>query len=50
MTLFNEAKMEGIKGQGTLWVLVMTVTLAVAGFSLPSPSWRPLLLDPPRAC
>ena len=23
--------MEGIKGQATLWVLVMTVTLAVAG-------------------
>jgi MFS family permease len=46
MTLFNEAKMEGIKGQATLWVLVMTVTLAVAGFSLPSPVLAPLLLDP----
>ena len=29
-----------------LWVLVMTVTLAVAGFSLPSPVLAPLLLDP----
>ncbi|MFM5078912.1 MFS transporter [Aeromonas caviae] len=38
--------MEGIKGQATLWVLVMTVTLAVAGFSLPSPVLAPLLLDP----
>ena len=38
--------MEGIKGQATLWVLVMTVTLAVAGFSLPSPVLAPLMLDP----
>lgn len=38
--------MERIKGQATLWVLVMTVTLAVAGFSLPSPVLAPLLLDP----
>ncbi|BCO12285.1 MFS transporter [Aeromonas hydrophila] len=38
--------MEGIKGQASLWVLVMTVTLAVAGFSLPSPVLAPLLLDP----
>ena len=29
-----------------LWVLVLTVTLAVAGFSLPSPVLAPLLLDP----
>ncbi|WP_421314582.1 MFS transporter [Aeromonas veronii] len=29
-----------------LWVLVMTVTLAVTGFSLPSPVLAPLLLDP----
>lgn len=29
-----------------LWVLVMTVTLAVAGFSLPSPVLAPLMLDP----
>ncbi|HDO1358830.1 TPA: MFS transporter [Aeromonas veronii] len=29
-----------------LWVLIMTVTLAVAGFSLPSPVLAPLLLDP----
>ncbi|PJG57614.1 MFS transporter [Aeromonas cavernicola] len=29
-----------------LWVLVITVTLAVAGFSLPSPVLAPLLLDP----
>lgn len=29
-----------------LWVLVMMVTLAVAGFSLPSPVLAPLLLDP----
>ncbi|WP_429039051.1 MFS transporter [Aeromonas veronii] len=29
-----------------LWVLVMTVMLAVAGFSLPSPVLAPLLLDP----
>lgn len=40
--------MEGIKGQASLWVLVMTVTLAVAGFSLPSPVLAPLLLDPPQ--
>ncbi|ELM3616209.1 MFS transporter [Aeromonas sobria] len=38
--------MDGIKGQAPLWVLVMTVTLAVAGFSLPSPVLAPLLLDP----
>ncbi|MBL0562723.1 MFS transporter [Aeromonas hydrophila] len=38
--------MEGIKGQVSLWVLVMTVTLAVAGFSLPSPVLAPLMLDP----
>jgi predicted MFS family arabinose efflux permease len=38
--------MERIKGQATLWVLVMTVTLAVAGFSLPSPVLAPLMLDP----
>lgn len=38
--------MEGIKGQASLWVLVMTVTLAVAGFSLPSPVLAPLMLDP----
>ncbi|HHQ4491505.1 TPA: MFS transporter [Aeromonas hydrophila] len=38
--------MDGIKGQASLWVLVMTVTLAVAGFSLPSPVLAPLLLDP----
>ncbi|HDX8453733.1 MFS transporter [Aeromonas hydrophila] len=38
--------MEGIKEQASLWVLVMTVTLAVAGFSLPSPVLAPLLLDP----
>ncbi|MCZ0753846.1 MFS transporter [Aeromonas enteropelogenes] len=38
--------MEARKGQATLWVLVMTVTLAVAGFSLPSPVLAPLLLDP----
>ncbi|MGS3139234.1 MFS transporter [Aeromonas sanarellii] len=38
--------MEGSKGQASLWVLVMTVTLAVAGFSLPSPVLAPLLLDP----
>lgn len=38
--------MEGIKGQASLWVLVMTVTLAVAGFSLLSPVLAPLLLDP----
>lgn len=38
--------MEGLKGQATLWVLVMTVTLAVAGFSLPSPVLAPLMLDP----
>ena len=38
--------MDGIKGRATLWVLVMTVTLAVAGFSLPSPVLAPLLLDP----
>ncbi|WP_440894507.1 MFS transporter [Aeromonas dhakensis] len=38
--------MERIKGQASLWVLVMTVTLAVAGFSLPSPVLAPLLLDP----
>lgn len=46
MALFNGADMEGIKGQASLWVLVMTVTLAVAGFSLPSPVLAPLLLDP----
>ncbi len=46
MTLFNGANMEGIKGQASLWVLVMTVTLAVAGFSLPSPVLAPLMLDP----
>lgn len=46
MTLFNGADMEGSKGQASLWVLVMTVTLAVAGFSLPSPVLAPLLLDP----
>ena len=38
--------MEGIKGQATLWVLVMTVTLAVGGFSLPSPVLAALMLDP----
>ncbi|WP_429143534.1 MFS transporter [Aeromonas hydrophila] len=38
--------MDGIKGQASLWVLVMTVTLAVAGFSLPSPVLAPLMLDP----
>lgn len=38
--------MDRIKGQAPLWVLVMTVTLAVAGFSLPSPVLAPLLLDP----
>lgn len=38
--------MEGIKGQASLWVLVMTVTLAVAGFSLSSPVLAPLMLDP----
>ncbi|MGU5676639.1 MFS transporter [Aeromonas hydrophila] len=38
--------MERIKGQASLWVLVMTVTLAVAGFSLPSPVLAPLMLDP----
>lgn len=38
--------MEGCKGQASLWVLVMTVTLAVAGFSLPSPVLAPLMLDP----
>ncbi|WP_169047394.1 MFS transporter [Aeromonas salmonicida] len=38
--------MEGIKGQATLWVLVMTVILAIAGFSLPSPVLAPLMLDP----
>ncbi|PKQ73786.1 MFS transporter [Aeromonas sobria] len=38
--------MDGIKGQAPLWVLVMTVTLAVAGFSLPSPVLAPLMLDP----
>ncbi|MBW3833871.1 MFS transporter [Aeromonas hydrophila] len=38
--------MEGIKGQASLWVLVMTVTLAVAGFSLPSPVLATLMLDP----
>ncbi|WP_330543451.1 MFS transporter [Aeromonas hydrophila] len=38
--------MEGIKRQASLWVLVMTVTLAVAGFSLPSPVLAPLMLDP----
>lgn len=38
--------MEGIKGQASLWVLVMTVTLAVAGFSLPSPVLAPLMLEP----
>ncbi|EKP0262944.1 MFS transporter [Aeromonas sobria] len=38
--------MDGIKGQATLWVLVMTVTLAIAGFSLPSPVLAPLMLDP----
>ena len=38
--------MEGIKEQASLWVLVMTVTLAVAGFSLPSPVLAPLMLDP----
>ncbi|MCP3323647.1 MFS transporter [Aeromonas hydrophila] len=38
--------MEGSKGQASLWVLVMTVTLAVAGFSLPSPVLAPLMLDP----
>ncbi|MGL5092119.1 MAG: MFS transporter [Aeromonas sobria] len=38
--------MDGIKGQAPLWVLVMTVTLAVAGFSLPSPILAPLMLDP----
>lgn len=38
--------MERSKGQASLWVLVMTVTLAVAGFSLPSPVLAPLLLDP----
>ncbi|AZU49673.1 major facilitator transporter [Aeromonas hydrophila] len=50
ITLFNGANMEGIKGQASLWVLVMTVTvtvtLAVAGFSLPSPVLAPLMLDP----
>jgi predicted MFS family arabinose efflux permease len=38
--------MEGMKGQATLWVLVMTVILAIAGFSLPSPVLAPLMLDP----
>ena len=38
--------MEGSKGLASLWVLVMTVTLAVAGFSLPSPVLAPLMLDP----
>lgn len=42
--------MEGIKGQATLWVLVMTVTLAVAGFSLPSTVWRRCCWIRPRAC
>ena len=46
MALFNGANMDGIKGQASLWVLVMTVTLAVAGFSLPSPVLAPLMLDP----
>lgn len=38
--------MEGIKARATLWVLVITVILAIAGFSLPSPVLAPLLLDP----
>ena len=38
--------MEGNKGKATLWVLMMTATLAVAGFSLPSPVLAPLMLDP----
>ncbi|MGY3871035.1 MFS transporter [Aeromonas crassostreae] len=38
--------MESRKDKASLWVLVMTVTLAVAGFSLPSPVLAPLMLDP----
>ncbi|MGU5680317.1 MFS transporter [Aeromonas allosaccharophila] len=38
--------MEKLGHKNPLWVLVMTVTLAVAGFSLPSPVLAPLLLDP----
>ncbi|HIC8842488.1 MFS transporter [Aeromonas sp. 602200] len=38
--------MEKHEHKNPLWVLVMTVTLAVAGFSLPSPVLAPLLLDP----
>ncbi|HHJ4203425.1 TPA: MFS transporter [Aeromonas veronii] len=38
--------MEIHEHKNPLWVLVMTVTLAVAGFSLPSPVLAPLLLDP----
>ncbi|MGE6106630.1 MFS transporter [Aeromonas sobria] len=38
--------MESRKDKARLWVLVMTVTLAVAGFSLPSPVLAPLMLDP----
>ena len=41
--------MEGIKGQATLWVLVMTVTLAVA-IQPAFPVLAPLLLIRPRAC
>ena len=46
MTLFNGCDMEKHGHKNPLWVLVMTVTLAVAGFSLPSPVLAPLLLDP----
>ena len=38
--------MESRKDKASLWVLVMTVTLAVAGFSLPSPVLAPLMLEP----
>ncbi|WP_421351824.1 MFS transporter [Aeromonas veronii] len=38
--------MEKHEHKNPLWVLVMTVTLAVAGFSLPSPVLAPLLLEP----
>ncbi|TNI60498.1 MFS transporter [Aeromonas veronii] len=38
--------MEKREHKNPLWVLIMTVTLAVAGFSLPSPVLAPLLLDP----
>jgi MFS transporter, DHA1 family, tetracycline resistance protein len=38
--------MESRRDKVSLWVLVMTVTLAVAGFSLPSPVLAPLMLDP----